>query len=227
MEKNGMPTSTLRSERRRNRQRPVSATAREAILKAAEEEFAERGFGGARAQSIATRAGVNKALPFYHFGSKADLYNEVVKRALGRLGEFMADALVAATPRERLALFVHRLFSYLAVNPNWPRLIVRELIDEQSRARETAGQYLKPLVDGGRQVMAMDVQAGRMRNVDPLQTIISITVETFGYFLLTPLLEGVGLTDPVSPANLAARERMVLDLLVEGLGMAGPEPSAE
>ena len=78
MERNGMPTRTPRSELHRNRQRPVSAAAREAILKAAEEEFAERGLGGARAQSIATRAGVNKALPFYHFGSKADLYAEVV-----------------------------------------------------------------------------------------------------------------------------------------------------
>jgi AcrR family transcriptional regulator len=223
-EKNSMPTRTPRSEPRRNRQRPVSAAAREAILKAAEAEFAERGLGGARAQSIATRAGVNKALPFYHFGSKADLYNEVVKLALGRLGEFMADALVASTPRERLALFVHRLFAYLQQNPNWPRLIVRELIDEQSRARETASQYLKPLVDGGREVMGLDIKAGRMRNFDPLQMIISITVETFGYFLLTPLLEGVGLTDPVSQDNLAARERMVVDLLADGLGMSGPEP---
>ena len=73
-----------------------------------------------------TRAGVNKALPFYHFGSKAELYDEVVRRALGRLGEFMADALVAPTPRERLGSFVHRLFAYLAVQsqlaaPDRPR----------------------------------------------------------------------------------------------------------
>ncbi len=57
--------------------------------------------------------------------------------------------------------------------------------------------------------------------------IISITVETFGYFLLIPLLQGVGLADPASPANLAAHERMVVDLLAEGLGMSGPEPSGE
>lgn len=208
---------------RRARQRPVSIAARDAILKAAEEEFAERGFGGARAQSIATRAGVNKALPFYHFGSKAELYDEVVKRALGRLAEFMADATdLEISPRERLTIFVHRLFAYLAVNPNWPRLIVRELIDEQSRAREIASQYLKPLVDGGRAVMQQDIEAGRMRRVDPLHMIISITVETFGYFLLAPLLQGVGVPNPTSPADVAAHERMVLDLLSEGFGLSGP-----
>jgi len=207
----------------RIRQRPVSAAAREAILKAAEEEFAERGFGGARAQSIATRAGVNKALPFYHFGSKAELYDEVVKRALGRLGEFMSDALVAPTPRERLASFVHRLFAYLADNPNWARLIVREVIDEQSRSREIASQYLKPLVDGGREVMARDMDSGMMRRVDPIQLIVSITVETFGYFLLLPALQYIGIAHPLSPASLAARERMIVDLLGDGLGMVDAE----
>jgi TetR/AcrR family transcriptional regulator len=218
-----MRTPTPLNRGRRTKRRPVSAAAREAILKAAEEEFAERGFGGARAQSIATRAGVNKALPFYHFGSKAELYDEVVKRALGRLGEFMADALVAPTPRERLASFVHRLFAYLADNPNWARLIVREVIDEQSRSREIASQYLKPLVDGGVQLMLNDMETGMMRRVDPLQLIVSITVETFGYFLLLPALQYIGIANPLSPTSLAARERMVVSILGDGIGMAGPE----
>ena len=45
------------------------------------------------------------------------------------------------------------------------------------------------LVDGGRQVMALDIRAGRTHNIDPLQAMIGITVETFGYFLLTLLEE--------------------------------------
>jgi TetR/AcrR family transcriptional regulator len=207
----------------RGKRRPVSAAAREAILKAAEEEFAERGFGGARAQNIASRAGVNKALPFYHFGSKAELYDEVVRRALGRLGDFMRDALVAATPRERLSLFVHRLFQYLAENPNWARLIIREVIDERSRSRAIATEYLKPLADGGRQLLLNDMATGRMRRVDPVQVIVSITVETFGYFLLFPALPYIGVDDPLSPASIANRERMVIDLLSDGLGLTGPE----
>lgn len=211
----------------RSRRRPVSAAAREAILKAAEEEFAERGFGGARAQNIATRAGVNKALPFYHFGSKAELYDEVVKRALGRLGEFMSDALVADSPRERLRLFVHRLFEYLAENPNWARLIVREVIDERSRSRQIARDYLKPLSDGGRQLLLHDMETGRMRKVDPVQVIVSITVETFGYFLLFPALPYIGVDEPLSSESIANRERMVVNLLSDGLGLAGPEPISD
>ena len=135
----------------------------------------------------------------------------------------MSDALVAATPRERLTLFVHRLFEYLARNPNWARLIVREVIDEQSRSREIASQYLRPLVDGGRELMLRDMQAGHMKTVDPVQAIVSITVETFGYFLLLPALRYLGIEEPLSPVSLAHRERMVVNLLAEGLGMTGPE----
>ena len=52
---------------------------RQALLDAALEEFAAKGFAGARVQDIADRAGVNKQLISYHFGGKAGLY-----RALGR-----------------------------------------------------------------------------------------------------------------------------------------------
>lgn len=43
------------------------------ILRAAEAEFAEKGFDGARVDAIAARAGVNKALIYYYFKSKAGL----------------------------------------------------------------------------------------------------------------------------------------------------------
>lgn len=71
--------------------------------------------------------------------------------------------------------------------------------------------------------MMHDMESGMMRKVDPIQLIVSITVETFGYFLLLPALQYIGIANPLSPASLAARERMVIGVLGDGLGMAGPE----
>ena len=139
----------------------------------------------------------------------------------------MAEATRQSAPRSASPSSCIAYSHTWPYNPNWPRLIVRELIDEQSRAREIASQYLKPLVDCGRVLMQQDIEAGRMRRVDPLQVIISITVETFGYFLLIPLLQGVGLEDPTSPANTAAHERMLVDLLTEGFGLSGPDMESE
>ena len=49
------------------------------ILAAAAAEFAERGFGGARVDRIARRARVNKAMLYYHFRSKRELYRTLLR----------------------------------------------------------------------------------------------------------------------------------------------------
>lgn len=59
------------------------------IVEAAVREFAEKGFAGARVESIGRGAGVNKQLLYHYFGGKEDLFREVVERKieerLGRL----------------------------------------------------------------------------------------------------------------------------------------------
>ena len=47
---------------------------RKKILDAARREFGMHGFSGARVEAIARRAGVNKALIFYYFQSKEELF---------------------------------------------------------------------------------------------------------------------------------------------------------
>lgn len=63
---------------------------REAILAAAEAEFAEKGFELASAREICRRAGVNSALLSRYFGSKEDLYRIVAKKLFGDLGAPLA-----------------------------------------------------------------------------------------------------------------------------------------
>ncbi len=61
---------------------------RRLLLEAALDEFAAKGYAGARVQDIADRAGVNKQLISYHFGGKAGLYRELGRRWLEREAEF-------------------------------------------------------------------------------------------------------------------------------------------
>lgn len=209
--------------RPRPNRRPISAATREAILSDAEEEFAARGFGGARADAIARRAGVNKALPFYHFGSKALLYEEVLKRALGRFGNIVTRTIESQEPQERLGAFIRDLSAYLAANPNWLKLITRELIDDGARPRAIARRYLKPLVDASHAEMTRAIETGLMRAIDPMQIMISVAGEVIFYFLIGPFLEGLGMPQPSAAANRVRREDAVLKLLNEGLrGPGGP-----
>ena len=61
---------------------------RRALLDAALEEFAAKGYAGARVQDIADRAGVNKQLISYHFGGKQGLYRCIRRRWLEREAAF-------------------------------------------------------------------------------------------------------------------------------------------
>lgn len=56
--------------------------ARTRILEAARKEFGLKGFDGARVESIARRAGVNKSLIFYYFESKEALFRALAEARL-------------------------------------------------------------------------------------------------------------------------------------------------
>ncbi|HEY3010105.1 MAG TPA: TetR family transcriptional regulator [Micromonosporaceae bacterium] len=63
---------------RRTGRRPGNPDTREAILTAARNAFADRGYDGASIRSIATGAGVDPALVHHYFGTKEQLFMDVV-----------------------------------------------------------------------------------------------------------------------------------------------------
>jgi len=62
---------------------------RERILNAALQEFAARGFSGARTRAIGRRAAINEQMIFHCFGSKEGLYREVLHREMGRISTLL------------------------------------------------------------------------------------------------------------------------------------------
>ncbi len=55
----------------------ASLATREQILKVATSEFAKHGYAGAKLDAIAKEAGLNKALIYYHYKGKKELYNAI------------------------------------------------------------------------------------------------------------------------------------------------------
>ncbi len=65
---------------------------REAILEAAERQFASRGFDRASLQDIAAAAGLSRGTPSYFFGSKESLYEAVLGRVFEERDEATRQA---------------------------------------------------------------------------------------------------------------------------------------
>jgi len=77
--------------------RPALKTedARDRILDAAEDAFAQHGFDGAALKGIAMAAGVAQGLIHYHYGDKARLYAAVIARRSALINDQRAEMLDA------------------------------------------------------------------------------------------------------------------------------------
>ena len=109
------------------------------IKKAATRVFAEAGFSGARVDEIARRAGVNKAMIYYHIGDKKALYTEVLHDVFKDTTDRMAQNIKESeTVDEKLKKFIHNLAATMDQYPYLPLIMQREIA--------SGGQHLPDLV---------------------------------------------------------------------------------
>lgn len=86
------------------------------ILAAARQEFGQRGYAGGRVDRIAQRAGVNKQLIFYYFGSKAGLFGAVIESVSRDVTAAAGAGDEPGPPLERLRAVAERVFDALVAN---------------------------------------------------------------------------------------------------------------
>jgi AcrR family transcriptional regulator len=118
---------------------------RRRLLDAASEEFAEKGYEGATVRDIVARAHANLNSVNYYFGSKQELYVEVMHHQIA-LSEAAHPLLAPAPapgddPAAALRAAVRRLVTFL-LDPHslLPRLYALELVNP-SPAFESAADY--------------------------------------------------------------------------------------
>ena len=98
------------------------------ILQAADELLAERGHDAVSMRDVAQRAGVNKALIFYYFGSRAQLFEKVLERYYANHAEALkAIGEGQGTPRERVHHALDVYLDFVEHNELFSRLVQQEL----------------------------------------------------------------------------------------------------
>jgi len=106
---------------------------RSAVLAATSSLVAERGPDGFSVREIAERAGVNHALVHRHFGTKAD----VVEQMLAADAQAVVAAVVEAglpTSGQAAPADVERLLELLAARPSYWRTLVHAVLDSPEAA---------------------------------------------------------------------------------------------
>jgi TetR/AcrR family transcriptional regulator len=146
----------------------------ERIFAAALAEFAARGIAGARVDRIAASAGLNKAMIYYHFGSKDRLYRAVIQHAVGRLASSLeAVAASDCDPAAKLDLYIETFVTLGLAEPHFAPLVLREIAEGASRIdRQTIAALLR-LVGAMGAILSEGRRAGVFRAADPLLTYLT------------------------------------------------------
>lgn len=177
---------------RRTGRRPGNPDTRDAILTAAREAFAERGFDRASIRAIATSAGVDPALVHHYFGTKDQLFLEAMNVPIdprellpqvlaggpGQVGERLVRTFLRVWDSPAGAAGVALLRS--GVSNEWSARLLRELLTTQILRRVLAGLELDPAEAPLRVSLVASQVAGMamMRYIIKLEPLASAPPET-------------------------------------------------
>lgn len=172
---------------RKHRERSNSE---QAIMEAAEELFLENGYSKTTTTMIAARAGVTHAMLHYYFRTKEHIFIKVVDKYMDELLDSFQPLMRKQAPFwETLETGISAHFDFLLKHPSLPAFLydtVRynpELI-ESWRGRITGTLRRIALFHG--ELIRKEMDAGRIRRVDPVQLMLDIVTLNISPFLLLP-----------------------------------------
>jgi AcrR family transcriptional regulator len=190
--------------------------ARDRILAAATDLFAERSFDGATTRDIAARAGVTQPLLNYHYRSKDELWRAAVASLFEDLVRSMAaqveelrdvDDLTAAKLRVRQ--FV--LFS--ARHPQLHRIITQESKADSPRMDHLVEHHVRPLYEATVALFEHLVRDGVVAPIPPAHLYYILTGAGPTMFVLGPECRRLTGLDPASDEVIEAHADAVCTLL--------------
>jgi TetR/AcrR family transcriptional regulator len=199
---------------------PIRQANRELILSAAEKVFARAGFNGATMGAIAAAAGLPKANLHYYFGSKHELYREVLA---GTLRDWLApmDTLVPeADPREALGGYIRAKMHISATRPDASRVFANELLHGAPVLGDLMRSDLRAMVERKSAVLRGWMDAGRMAPVDPEHLFFSIWAATQTYADFDVQVRAVLGRSRLTRRDHQRAARHVETLILRGCGLA-------
>lgn len=195
---------------------------RERILAAAEQVFARAGFNGATMGAIAEAAGLPKANLHYYFGSKQELYRELLA---GTLRDWLVpmDSLVPeADPATALASYIHAKMAMSAARPDASRVFANELLHGAPVLGDLMRTELRTMVAKKAAVVRRWIAAGRMAPVDPEHLFFTLWAATQTYADFEVQVRAVLGRSKLTRRDHERAAAHVVSLILRGCGLVPP-----
>lgn len=183
------------------------------ILKAAEEEFMEKGYGNAKMMSIAARAGVSHSMLHYYYRSKEKLFQMVFDEKAKIIVEILEGIHNKELDlKEVISQLVRNQFNILMENDRFIWFIIDELIHNEENitkvidiVKPKLSDYL-PWFNG---VLNKGIEEGHIRNISVRSLIMNIVSLNASSFLCIPVLKKLTPEMDINQYLLGRREENV------------------
>jgi AcrR family transcriptional regulator len=164
------------------------------ILKAALKEFSRYGFSGSRMERIAKSAKVNKAMIFYYFSSKQDLYQLIIKEVFDRMSPVVMELIVSEPgPEEFLERVTEFYVGIYSQNPDFVRMVVLELIQNPKTIVSVVTRFFEEK-EGPPQLVQLIRRWHEQKVIteeDPFQFMLNVVSLSLFSFIAKPFLEAL------------------------------------
>ena len=188
-----------------------SAERRDAILAAAFEEFAERGFAATRLDDVARRADVAKGTIYLHFADKEALFEELIRIELSPVVAALENVSHADIPfrvitNQLIEVFAREIFETRRKD------VIRLIITEGPRFPKLAEFYYREVIS-----RVMETIRGMLRRAYERGELKSDVLVRFPQLLPAPGIVAViwsGLFDRFEPIDVRALMRAHFDVLL-------------
>lgn len=149
---------------------------RKAMLNAAAELFAERGFAGTNLRDLADVLGISRPGLYYHFPNKEKILEALIEEVTLSMADELAAiaAQVDRDPEDALRVMVRSATSWVLENPVMFRVLDRSEADLPTDLRERHEQTKRTVLSNFTAIIERGIAVGKFRPVDPHIAALSV-----------------------------------------------------
>ncbi|MCY1287075.1 HTH-type transcriptional regulator RutR [compost metagenome] len=200
---------------------------KELILRAASEEFADKGFAATKTSDIAAKAGLPKPNVYYYFKSKENLYREVLESIIEPLLAASTPFNVDGHPADVLKAYIRSKIRISRELPYASKVFASEIMHGAPHLSAEQTDQLNAQAKHNIACIQRWIDQGLMAQVDPHHLIFSIWAATQTYADFDWQISVVTGKAKLDDADYDAAAETIIRLVLKGCEVAEPAASEQ
>ena len=197
---------------------------KELILRAASEEFADKGFAATKTSDIAAKAGLPKPNVYYYFKSKENLYREVLESIIEPLLAASSPFNQPGHPSEVLTAYIRSKIRISRELPHASKVFASEIMHGAPHLSPKQTEQLNAQAKHNIACIQRWIDQGMMAKVDPHHLLFSIWAATQTYADFDWQISSVTGKTTLDDADYEAAAQTIIRLVLKGCEVS-PMPS--